>query len=101
MQGYQPIIAHPERYIYLEGNKEFYTELKDAGHNLQLNILSLGGAYGRSVQELATWLLKREFYDFAGTDLHGFKHLDGLFNPQITNPLEGLIRSGALLNTTL
>ena len=24
MQGYQPIIAHPERYIYLQQNKEFY-----------------------------------------------------------------------------
>jgi len=23
MQGYQPIIAHPERYIYLERNKQF------------------------------------------------------------------------------
>ena len=28
MQGYQPIIAHPERYIYLERNKEFYSELR-------------------------------------------------------------------------
>ena len=27
MQGYQPIIAHPERYIYLQQNKEFYAEL--------------------------------------------------------------------------
>ena len=31
MQGYQPVIAHPERYVYLDRNKEFYTELKDAG----------------------------------------------------------------------
>jgi tyrosine-protein phosphatase YwqE len=28
MQGYQPVIAHPERYLYLEGNKNFYEELK-------------------------------------------------------------------------
>jgi len=51
MQGYQPIIAHPERYVYLERNKDFYRELKDIGCLFQLNILSLGGYYGRSVTE--------------------------------------------------
>ena len=28
MQNYQPVIAHPERYIYHERNKEFFEELK-------------------------------------------------------------------------
>ena len=41
MQGYQPVIAHPERYIYLQQNKEFYGELKDIGCLFQLNILAL------------------------------------------------------------
>ena len=36
MQGYQPVIAHPERYIYLERNKEFYEELKDIGCLFQI-----------------------------------------------------------------
>ena len=31
MMGYQPIIAHPERYVYLQKNKDFYRELKDIG----------------------------------------------------------------------
>lgn len=43
MQNYQPVIAHPERYIYLDQNKEFYEELKDIGCLFQLNLLSLGG----------------------------------------------------------
>jgi tyrosine-protein phosphatase YwqE len=34
MQDYQPVIAHPERYIYLQQNKEFYEELKDIGLSL-------------------------------------------------------------------
>jgi len=41
MQGYQPIIAHPERYIYFEQAKDFYDELKDSGYYFQLNINSL------------------------------------------------------------
>lgn len=78
MQGYQPIIAHPERYIYLQRNKEFYDELKDIGCIFQLNILSLGGHYGKSVNELAQYLLRNGFYTLAGTDLHHAGHLEGL-----------------------
>jgi protein-tyrosine phosphatase len=78
MQGYQPIIAHPERYIYLARNKQFFETLRDAGCMFQLNLLSLSGGYGKTVTELAEYLLKNEFYDFAGSDLHGQKHLDGL-----------------------
>src|SRR5258708_1973012 len=63
IQGYQPVIAHPERYIYLKQNKSFYNELKDAGYLFQLNILSLTGYYGNSVMELARYLAKRQYYD--------------------------------------
>jgi tyrosine-protein phosphatase YwqE len=36
IQGYQPVIAHPERYSYLERNKNFYDELKSAGYLFNL-----------------------------------------------------------------
>ena len=78
MQNYRPVIAHPERYIYLKNNKAIFEELKDAGCLLQLNLLSLTGHYGVGVQELAEYLMKEEYYDFAGTDLHHAKHLEGL-----------------------
>src|SRR5512139_2336638 len=55
MQGYQPVIAHPERYVYHERNKEFFEQLKIAGYLFQLNIMSLAGAYGKSVNELAKY----------------------------------------------
>lgn len=101
MQGYQPIIAHPERYIYLEHNKDFYDELKEIGCFFQLNILSLSGHYGKTVQELAHYLIKKGYYDLAGTDLHGFRHLEGLHNPAITVPLQKLIDTGKLRNSEL
>src|SRR5213075_1701845 len=63
LQGYQPVIAHPERYIYLEQNKTFYAELKDTGCLFQLNALSLSGYYGHSVMELAHYLCKKQYYD--------------------------------------
>ena len=101
MQGYQPIIAHPERYIYLEHNKEFYEELKDIGCLFQLNLLSLGNHYGRSVHELAQYLIKKEYYDLVGTDLHHFRHLEAISNPAFVPILQKLIESGKILNPQL
>jgi protein-tyrosine phosphatase len=78
LQNYQPIIAHPERYIYLQQKKSFYDDLRDAGCLFQLNLLALTGYYGREVKGLAEYLLKKGFYSYAGTDLHGHKHLNQL-----------------------
>lgn len=83
MQGYQPVIAHPERYSYLLRNKEFYDELRDTGCLFQLNLLSLGGGYGKTVLELAQYLLKNNFYSLAGTDLHHDGHLHELGCPRM------------------
>ena len=78
MGGYQPIIAHPERYIYLRDKKTFFDELKEIGCFFQLNLLSLVGYYGTTQKELAEYLVKKKYYNFAGTDLHNKKHLAAL-----------------------
>jgi len=101
MQNYQPVIAHPERYIYLDQNKAFYDELKDIGCMFQLNLLSLSGYYGKSVQELALYLVKKGHYDLVGTDLHNFRHLEGLQNPAAGATFMKLIDSGKIRNTQL
>jgi tyrosine-protein phosphatase YwqE len=101
MQGYQPVIAHPERYIYLQQNKEFYEELKDIGCLFQLNILSLSGGYGKSVLDLAQHLLKKDYYDLLGTDLHHGGHLEALRNPALAQQLRKLLDTGRFRNTEL
>ncbi len=78
LQNYQPLIAHPERYIYLRNRKDFFDKLKDNGCLFQLNLLSLTGHYGTSVQELTEYLIKKEYYDYAGTDMHHARHLEAL-----------------------
>ena len=78
LQGYQPVIAHPERYIYLSSRKHFFDELREAGALFQLNLLALTGYYGKAVQELAEYLVKNNYYSLAGTDLHGDRHLAAL-----------------------
>lgn len=101
MQGYQPIIAHPERYVYLERNKDFYRELRDIGCLFQLNLLSMGGHYGRAVTELSHYLLKSGYYNLIGTDLHHLGHLEGLQRFEMPPPLKKLIDEGQILNARL
>lgn len=101
LQGYQPVIAHPERYVYHERNKEFFVELKAAGYLFQLNINSLAGFYGKSSQNLAQYFIKNDYYDLAGTDLHSFRHLEALRHPAISGPLGKLIEKGRLMNGEL
>ena len=101
LQGYQPVIAHPERYIYLEQNKSFYEELRDAGCLFQLNALSLSGYYGRSVMELAIHLVKKQYYDLVGSDLHHSRHLTALQNPSVISSLKKLLDTNRIQNPFL
>jgi len=101
MQNYQPVIAHPERYIYMQRNKEFFAQLKDAGYYFQLNLLSLTGYYGNSVKELAEYFIKQEYYDLAGTDLHTTKQLEIFQKLSSLSSLQKLKDSGTIKNHLL
>ncbi len=68
LNGYKPIIAHPERYKYM--SKTDYKHLKEKGYEFQLNYLSLTGYYGPDVQERAFDLLDKGMYNFTGSDYH-------------------------------
>lgn len=101
MRDYKPIIAHPERYVYLNSNREFYHQLKEAGCSFQVNLLSLIGYYGKSVMELAEYLVKNNLYEFAGTDLHHERHISALKKLSESSLLQRLQESGQIKNTNL
>ncbi|MCO6491150.1 MAG: hypothetical protein J5I98_22220 [Phaeodactylibacter sp.] len=69
-RGYHPVLAHPERYLFLKGDMDKYKELKLRGCEFQLNLLSLGGYYGKPTRESAFQLLEAGLADFLATDLH-------------------------------
>ncbi len=72
-QGYFPVLAHPERYVYMD--KDDYRTLKARCILFQLNLASLAGAYGPDAQKKARWLLKKDFYNLAGSDLHSIRNI--------------------------
>lgn len=92
-KGYYPLLAHPERYVYMD--KKDYRALKALGVRFQLNLPALVGAYGREVQARAVHLLATGSYDAVGTDthsLHAFRHIIGL--AQLSRKSYRLLRNG-------
>ncbi|MBE9466610.1 tyrosine-protein phosphatase [Dyadobacter subterraneus] len=75
-KGFQPVLAHPERYTYFYSDPYVFKKLSDQGCELQVNILSLGGYYGENVHKMADWLLRHNLITFLGTDAHRMQHLD-------------------------
>lgn len=80
-EGYQPILAHPERYAYYHNDYKQYHHLADLGFLLQVNLLSLTGYYGKAVAKAAAYIIKNKLVSFTGTDLHHLRHLDALNDP--------------------
>lgn len=75
--GYYPLLAHPERYRYMDDAD--YDRLHNMGIRLQLNLSSLLGAYGIAPQKRATHLLRKGYYFCAGTDTHRVEQLSSTF----------------------
>ena len=72
--GYQPVLAHPERYLYLEWAR--YHSLKEAGALFQRNVGAREGLYGEAVSQRCEALLAAGMYDLTGTDLHNERYAD-------------------------
>lgn len=89
-KGYLPVLAHPERYHYME--RKDYQDLKSLGIRLQLNLLSIFGHYGENAQKKALELLKAGAYDYVGTDLHTERALELIKRQKVKSSLVRLLR---------
>lgn len=72
---YRPIIAHPERYLFIQNNfKEIY-ELKELGVLFQCNYGSILGNYGIKAKSTIKKMLKNGLVSFMGSDAHRKKSI--------------------------
>ncbi len=101
MKGFKPVLAHPERYLYLWNVKEKYFELKEQGLYFQLNLNSLSGYYTEKPKNIAKFLLKNKLVDFLGSDTHHTKHLEMLQKSLTDEQIMSYLESGKILNQTL
>lgn len=87
MAGLKPIVAHPERYLYMVDSLRDYERWVDMGARLQMNYLSLTGQYGAASMKILRHLLDHDLYSFVATDLHSCAQLDRILASQVDEKL--------------
>jgi protein-tyrosine phosphatase len=70
LKGYCPILAHPERYGWVQRDPAALDGLLERGLLLQLTAPALLGEYGRKIQQTSETLLARNAYALAASDRH-------------------------------
>ncbi|MCU0421250.1 MAG: capsular biosynthesis protein [Bacteroidia bacterium] len=100
VNGYKPVLAHPERYGFMAMKPDKYIELFEQGVLLQVNLFSLIGYYSPQIKKTAEWLLKEKVLSFVGSDCHGVRHLPVL-NDALRCKNYELLCEQALLNNEL
>lgn len=87
-----PIVAHPERCIYLNGKDGVLKKWIDNGIMTQINAGSLTGQYGMRVKRFARKLLKDGLVHFLGSDVHSINDRFSSF----TKAVEAASRTNSL-----
>jgi len=64
------ILAHPERYSYMQKNFSAYEELIKKGIMFQVNLGSIVGRHGNMAKKIAKKLLKNNMVSVLSTDAH-------------------------------
>ena len=86
-----PILAHPERYSYVQKDPELIYDLIQKGVLMQANYGSIIGQYGKKAQMIVKKLLKNNMIHFLGSDVHRQNTIYPKI-PQILTELNGIIR---------
>jgi len=101
VKGYDLILAHPERYPYLNIDGSRMEQLLNQGIYLQVNILSLGGFYGEESRRRAFTLIERGWVSFLGSDTHNALYCTALRETSRDRKIEKLLEKHQFLNNTL
>ncbi|RLD63936.1 MAG: capsular biosynthesis protein [Bacteroidetes bacterium] len=99
--GYQVILAHPERYNYWHHDFSKYQDLFDRNIYLQMNINSLTGWYSPESKNIAERLIENKLISFLGSDLHNQNYLRELKKSRYMPALAEIIGSAKILNSKL
>ena len=98
-EGYRPIIAHPERYNYVQENIDYVEELASMGTLFQSNYGSIIGVYGNGAKKAIKQLLKRNLVHFLGTDVHTTNQIYPKI-PKILKKLQKIVSESKLQEMT-
>jgi tyrosine-protein phosphatase YwqE len=101
LAGYTPVLAHPERYVYLHGNIGKYQDIKDMGGLFQINLVSIENYYSEEVMKTVKALIVNGMVDFIGSDTHHRRHLKFLKKSFSSALYKKIFKHNKILNNTL
>lgn len=97
-KGYRPMLAHPERYRYMDVAD--YRHLREIGVYYQLNLPSVVGYYGETAANKALRLLREGSYYAVGSDCHKYSSILSQFNRAVLpDEVVADIRKAARIST--
>ena len=101
MNGYEIILAHPERYPYMNIDGTMMEQMLNQGVYLQCNVLSLGGFYGEEAKRRAFTLIERGWVGFLGTDTHNVLYAQALRDITFNRKVQKILKKYKFLNNTI
>ncbi len=72
--GLQPVMAHPERYMYVQSNFRLLEQLAERNLLFQCNINAIEGYYSGTAKKITKQMIKKNMVSFLGSDCHNMKH---------------------------
>lgn len=96
--GYIPIIAHPERYEFLDKKFDYLKEFVEMGVLFQGNYQSLFGKYGKFPKKNLQKMLKQGMISFIGSDIH---HDEELHTEKLYKELKKYVKKDELVKDLL
>ena len=81
MAGYQPVLAHPERYIFMYSDfEQYYRDIFDRDVLFALNLASFVGYYSKESKKIVEKLVKEKMVHLIGSDIHNMKLIPHFHN---------------------
>lgn len=72
--GLQPVLAHPERYVFIQENPTILEQLAERDVLFQSNINAIEGYYSPAAKKTVRFMLNKGMVSFLGSDCHNIKH---------------------------
>ena len=94
-----PILAHPERYSFIQKEPELVYDLIDKGVLMQANYGSILGQYGEKAKIIVEKFLENNMIHFLGSDVHRQNSIYKKI-PQALNIIEEIIGKAKLQQLT-
>lgn len=70
MSGITPIVAHPERYRFIQNNIDIIDEWIERGYKIQVDAGSILGLFGKKVKDITLQIINKGNAHLIGSDAH-------------------------------